>query len=416
MKSFRPLYLLPAILLLLALPAAADLRSAPVMEGPPSAAIEGTITSLSIPFVGGGPIVTLLDGLVSFDATGATVRFSNGTAGTTADLAPGQRIVAFVEPTTAMPKAKSIIVLSQRTDVTLTGAVNTVDTTARTLTVLGFTARVTDKTVFGGPWDGAGQAGLEDVRVGDLVLVAATSDGRTLVATRVMKLAPSVAPTTRIHGIVEAIGTASWTIVLRDGTKSMVKVDAETKVVGSPKIGDEVDVLARQLSDGSLVAILIAAFVPPPTVQMERYQGVVKAVGPASWTIGPKAGDGPDRLFAVSGRTRILGDPKVGDEVGVLAEKQADGSYLALVIAKVAVTPPVAAVSFDGVVKSITLSASSTPAGATMVGTWVVDTTKVLVSRLTVVRGNPKVGDKVHVEGLKNADGTVAAALVAKIL
>jgi hypothetical protein len=410
MKAFRPVLFLTAICLLSAFPISADMRSAPAPEGPPSAAIEGTITHINVPFVGDGPIVTLLDGLVSFDATGATVRFSNGSAGSTADLATGQRIVAFVEPTTAMPKAKSIVVLAQRTDVTLTGAVNAVDTTARTLTVLGFTARVTDKTVFGGPWDGAGQAGLEDVRVGDLVLVAATSEARTLVATKVMKLSPSVAPTTRIHGTVEAIGTVSWTIALRDGTKSMVKVDAETRVVGAPKVGDEVDVLARQLPDGSLVAILIAKSIPPPTVPTERYQGIVRAIGPTSWTIGPKAGDGPDRLFAVSSKTRILGDPKIGDEAGVLAEKQADGSYLAIVIAKVTLAPPVGtAVAVEGTLNRIA------PDGSMGLATWLVGDTKVIVSRMTTVRGEPKVGDRVRVEGIRGPDGSVMATRVTKL-
>ena len=410
MKAFRPVLFLTAISLLLAFPAAADVRTSPAPEGPPPAAIEGTITHLSIPFVGGGPIVTLLDGLVSFDATGATVRFSTGNAGTTADLAIGQRLVAFVEPTSAMPKATSIVVLAQRSDVTLTGSVDAVDATARTLTVLGFTARVTDKTVFGGPWDGAGQAGLEDVRVGDLVLVAATSDARSLVATRVMKLSPSPTPTLRVHGVVEAIGTVSWTIALRDGSKSVVKVDAETKIVGSPKVGDEVEVLARQLSDGSLVAILIARSVPPPHFPMERYQGVVKAIGPAAWTIGPKAGDGPDRLFAVSAKTRILGDPKIGDEVGVLAEKQADGSYLAIVIAKVALAPPVGAVvAFEGTLNRIATD------GSAGLATWLVGDTNVIVSRMTSVRGGPKIGDRVRVEGIRGPDGSVMATKIAKL-
>ena len=410
MKAFRPVLLLPALFLLLALPIAADVRSMPSLEGPPPASIEGTITSLNIPFVGGGPIVTLLDGLVSFDATGSAVRFSNGSAGTTADLAIGQRLVAFVDPTPSMPKAKSIVVLAERTDVTLTGTVNAVDPTARTLTVLGFTARVTDKTVFGGPWDGAGQAGLENVRVGDLVLVAATADARTLVATRVMKLSPSPTPTIRIHGVVEAIGTVSWTIALRDGTKSVVKVDAETKVVGGPKVGDEVDILARQLPDGSVLALLIAGFVPPPTVPTERYQGVVKAIGTTSWAIGPKAGDRRDRLFAVSEKTTILGNPKVGDEVGVLAEKRADGSFLAIVIAKAASAPDVAAqVTFEGVLNRIAAD------GSMGVATWLVGDTKVLVSRLTIVLGEPKIGDRVRVEGLRVRDGSVMATRIAKL-
>jgi len=410
MKSLRAVLLLPALLLFLALPAAAVTRTMPTPEGPSSDAIEGTVTSISIPFAGGGPIVTLLDGLVSFDATGATVRFSNGAAGTTADLAIGQRLVAFVESTQAMPKAKSIVVLAQRTDVTLTGTVDAVDLTARTLTVLGFTARVTDKTVFGGPWDGAGQAGLENVKAGDLVLVAAISDARALVATRVMKLSPSPAPAVPVHGIVESIGTVSWTIVLKDGTKSVVKVDAETKIVGDPKVGDEVDILARQQSDGSLLALLIAAVVPPPTVPAEQYQGMVKSIGTTSWTVGPRVGEGPDRIFAVNGTTKVLGDPKVGDEVGVLAVKQTDGSFLAILIAKSATVPPVPApVTFEGVVNRITAD------GSMGLATWLVGDTKVTVSRMTIVAGSPKVGDKVRVEGLKGMDGAVMAARVTKL-
>jgi hypothetical protein len=415
-KSLRLTLLLPALVILLALPAAADTRAVPAADGLPSAAIEGTITSVNIPFAGGGPIVTLLDGLVSFDATGAKVRFADGTEGPPSSLAVGQRIVAYVDGSVSPLKATSIVVLAQRDDVALTGKVEAVDAAAKTLTVLGFTMKVTDRTVFGGPFDGAGQAGLADLKVGDLVLVAAKADAGSLVATRVMKLAPSVDPMVRLHGVVESIGTESWTITVKDGTKTVVKVTAETRFVGEPKAGDEVDVLARRQSDGSLLALLIAKYVVPPTVPTERYQGVVKSISTTAWTIGPRAGDGPDRLFAVNAQTKIVGDPRIGDEVGVLAQRQADGSYLAIAIVKVTVAPPAGGVSFDGVVKSITPAASSSPAGAITAATWVVDTTKVVVTRMTVVRGDPKVGDRVHVEGLKNADGTVAAALVAKIL
>lgn len=412
MKPCRSVLAIPALFLLLALPAAAGARTAPAPEGPPSSAIEGTVTSINIPIVGGGPIVTLLDGLVSFDAIGATVRFSDGTVGTTADLAIGQRLVAFVGPAVGMLKARSVVVLAQRTDVTLTGKVDAVDLAARTVTLLGFTAQVTDRTVFGGPREGAGRSGLEDVRVGDLVLVGAVADSGVLVATRVMTLAPTALPTTRIHGIVESIGTDSWTLVLRDGTKTVVKVDAETKVVGGPKVGDQVDVLARQLPDGSVLALLIAGFVPPPIAPTERYEGVVKAIGTASWTVGPTAGDGPDRLFAVGEKTRILGDPRVGDQVGVLAQRQADGSYLALVIARAALAPTVPkAVAFEGVLHRIAQAGTTGAA----ISTWLVGETKVTVSRLTVVLGEPKVGDRVRVEGLLVRDGSVMASRIAKL-
>jgi hypothetical protein len=401
----------PVLFLLLALPLAADMRTAPAKDGATPASIEGTITSINIPIAGGGPIVTLLGGLVSFDATGASVRLASGEAGTTASLAVGQRIAAFVDPASSPLKATSIVVFEQRAEVALTGPVQAVDATAKTLAVLGFTFRVDANTVFGGPWDGAGQASLSDVKVGDLVLVAAKADAGSLLALKVMKLSPTPTPMSRIHGVVASVGTESWTITLKDGTAQPVKVDAQTKYVGDPKVGDEVDVLARRQSDGTLLAVLVAKTVAPPAADVERYQGVVKSVSATAWTVGPKVGDGPDRLFAVNAKTQLVGDPKVGDEVGVLAQKQADGSYLALVIAKLSATVPVGAASFDGVVKSIAAPSSGMAMGAV----WTVDTTKVLVTRATTVTGDPKVGDRVHVEGLKSPDGSVMAKTIAKL-
>lgn len=403
------LALLPALLLLATLPLAADVRTAPTIDGPPPASIEGTITHVGVPIASPGPIVTLLGGLVSFDAEGATVRFADGTPGTTASLAVGQRIVAFLASPAPPLKASSIVVFQERADVTLTGTVGSVDASAGTLGLLGLTLKVTDRTVFGGPWDGSGRAGLDDVKVGDLVLVAAKAETGALVATRVLKLSPTPTPTVRLHGVVASIGTVSWTFTLADGTATTVKVDARTKIVGEPKVGDEVDVLARRESDGSLLAVLIQKPVeaPLPTV---RHTGTLKSLSPTSATIGPRgATDGPDISFVLNAQTRLVGDPKVGDDVGVLAQRRADGSLLALVIAKVVGAPPVEEVAFDGVLKG------TSAAGSMGAAVWLVDETRVHVTRSTVVRGSPAVGDRVHVEGLRNPDGSVLARLVAKL-
>ena len=54
--------------------------------------------------------------------------------------------------------------------------------------------------------------------------------------------------------------------------------------------------------------------------------------------------------------------------------------------------------SFDGIVTEHLvgdLDRSRRP----RIGTWLVDTTKVVVTRMTRLKGDPKVGDKVHVEG-----------------
>jgi hypothetical protein len=309
MKALR-VALLPALILLLALPSAADVRRTPAIEGPPPSAIEGTITSIHVPFAGGGPIVSLLSGLVSFDATGATVRFANGTGGTTGDLQPGQRIVAFVDPAATPLKATAILVMVQREDVSLTGRVEATDLSASTITVLGFTALVTERTVFGGPWEGIGKPGLGDVKVGDLVLVAATADSGALAALRVMKLSPGPTPTVRLHGMVGAIGNDSWTLVLPDGTESIVKVDAGTKIVGNPAVGDEVDVLARRQGDGTLLAVVILKQVEPPPVAEVTFEGIVKRISGAMWQVD-------DTQVAVSRTTVVRGDPRVGDTVRV---------------------------------------------------------------------------------------------------
>ena len=407
MKTSRLPVFLMALLLVAALPAAADMRGIPASEGHPQATIEGTITSVNIPIAGGGPIVTLLGGLVSFDATDATVRYVNGREGTTDTLKAGQRILAILDPETSPLLATTVVIFSDRADVTFTGKIESTDVAAGTLKILGFTVTVTDETVFGGPWDGASEKGLEDVKVGDLALVDAKDVSGTLVATKVMKVSPADSQMLRLHGVVGSVGTESWTIVAADDTTTVVKVGTETKFNGDPKVGDTVDVLARRQSDGSLLAILIMKSVLPPTVETERFNGTVKAISTTSLTVGPKAGNRPDRLFTVNGETQLVGAPKVGDDVSVLARKQADGSWLALVVAKTATAGPTRMeVAFDGVVKSV--------AASPLKASWVVGTTEVFVTPMTRVKGDPRVGDTVHVEGLKSSDGSVWAKSIEK--
>jgi hypothetical protein len=121
-------------------------------------------------------------------------------------------------------------------------------------------------------------------------------------------------------------------------------------------------------------------------------------------------GEGPERIFDVDGSTRVIGDPKVGDEVGILASKQVNGTYLAVAIAKLTTAPPVGTqVVLEGIVNRVD------PEGMMGVATWMVGDTKVLVTRMTAVSGAPKAGDTVRVEGFRGPDGIVMAAKVAKL-
>jgi hypothetical protein len=99
----------------------------------------------------------------------------------------------------------------------------------------------------------------------------------------------------------------------------------------------------------------------------------------------------------------------VGDDVFVVAQKQPDGSFLAIVIVKAGFSagPVRTEVEFDGVVESIS------PGFPT--GVWTIGGTKVVVPRGAEVKGSPAVGDTVHVEGVKNPDGVVQARLIEKL-
>ena len=339
MKASRTLPLLAVLPLVLSLALSADTRGLPATDARPEATIEGTITHLAIPFVGPGPIVTLLGGLVSFDAAGATVRHVSGRVATTADLAVGQRILALLDASAAPPKATTIVLLAERAEITVTGRVQAVDTAGQTITLLGLTLKVTGRTVFGGPWDGAGHRDLGDVATGDLVLVEAKAESGALVATKVTTLSSPSDSLRRIHGTVASIGEASITITLADRTTVVVKIGPETRIGGDPKVGDTVEVVARLQSDGSLLAVLIQRTGPPPAVTYERFEGVAKSAGASSFTITPKGG-GADLVFAVDSRTLFLGNPRVGDTVGILAEKRTDGSWLAVVIARTILPGP----------------------------------------------------------------------------
>jgi len=91
-------------------------------------------------------------------------------------------------------------------------------------------------------------------RAGDLVEVRANRapDG-ALTATAIQR-EDGAADEHEFQGVVSSIGASSWTI---GGV--VVRVDASTVVIGSPQIGDDVEVRANRAADGTLTATRIAA-------------------------------------------------------------------------------------------------------------------------------------------------------------
>jgi hypothetical protein len=232
-----------------------------------TATVSGTVSSVS------GNIINVANGTVSIDATGARIVDTVGATASLSSVTTGSLIVATVKSDGIAPNAPipaTLIAVTKPAALTLTGPVTSVDVLHNTLTLLGKTIQVTPQTSFGGPFSGAQIHGVADIQPNELVAVQANPSGaQSLVAVSVLVISLHVDQTDFIHGAVRSIAADAW--VVNDsfnGKDVTVTVNAQTLIVGSPKVGDAVDVLAHTDSSGKLVAIsiiksLLPIFQPP---------------------------------------------------------------------------------------------------------------------------------------------------------
>lgn len=266
--------------------------------------VTGVVSAVS------GNLVSLAGGLVAIDSSHAQV---------TGTIKVGSLIFAILSTGDIAPNAPlpaSVIAVTEVPDVTLSGPVQAIQ--GQTLTVLGRTIAVDANTSFGGSHQ---VHGLSDVAVNDAVMVEANVTNHALTATKILVFAPVAHMPVLIHGTVKSIGTNSWVITDGHGKDVTISINAQTKILGSPKVGDPVDVLANVDSANNYVAISIIAV----TLPQMHLSGVVKAIGPTTWVVGPAAGLGPDFLLQVNAQTRIVGNPQVGDHVDVVAQVTTSG-------------------------------------------------------------------------------------------
>ncbi len=153
-------------------------------------------------------------------------------------------------------------------------------------------------------------------------------------------------------------------------------------------------------SAGGLLATSVEAYgtILPP--RLIAFRGVVASIG-ATWQIG-------ERVVQVNASTKILGDPRVGDTVDVLAETPAPVNPgagtttipVALSIVKTTIIVPPGpgerATEFDGTVESIPPVAM---AGGAPLGHWKISSRDVVVNGLTKLDSGIAVGTSVHVKG-----------------
>lgn len=292
---------------------------AAVVERKDALALEGEITSVaadgrSMEVLG---VRVTLDGHTAFSGRGAGGLVRSG-----ADLRVGMTAKVSLTSTSARSleaadvrirssHGRSTRVMSGRSqepgeDQELQGTVEQVSDASWTID--GQTLAVDDGTIF------IGAPGL-----GDFVEVRFHLDSNgNPVADRIRK-EDSAGDELEFRGLVEAIGAPSWTISGR-----VVGVNAQTVITGNPQLGDLVEVRADRAPDLSLTATSIQR--EDAADDEQEFRGVVSAIGASSWTIGGV-------VVLVDASTVILGDPQVGDDVEVRANRAADGTLTATRIA-----------------------------------------------------------------------------------
>src|SRR6185436_13845880 len=107
-------------------------------------------------------------------------------------------------------------------------------------------------------------------------------------------------------------------------------VNGATKIIGSPRVGDRVEVLYTVDSANANVAISIVKVVEPPKVV--KFTGVVKSIASTQWVI-TRDDDHKDVVVKFGDNVRLFPAVAVGDHVEILALENSDGTFTLVTIA-----------------------------------------------------------------------------------
>jgi hypothetical protein len=285
------------------------------------ASVTGEVNSVS------GNIITLAGGHVTIDATNAKILHVGGAA-TIAAIQPGVLITATLqEPGTVStaPLVANTIAILRNADVTFTGTIQSVDVAGSQFLLLNRTIKVNANTTFVNFGD---HSSIASLHANTLVLVEANVADGALVASRIT-LISSIPPRPRVaNGVVKSIGTEAWVITV-DGQDTTFVVNASTRILGSPKAGDKVDVLYTVDSAHANVALSIIKL--PEMPKIVRFSGVVKSIATPLWVI-TRDDDHKDVTVDWPMSVRMSPVARVGDRVEVVGTENSDGTYTAILI------------------------------------------------------------------------------------
>jgi hypothetical protein len=309
--------------------------------------IDGTVSAVQ------GTVLDVIGGQFRIDVANATITSGDGpTAGPlpATGIPVGARIVAQVPVGDALPTvfpppplaATSVVVFLPR-DGQLTSAIQGVDVAGGKFTMFFHSLSTNAATKWSGFGPNGSVKGIGDLSTGMLATVSVVNSGGGLLATSVDAFGTVTPPRLiAFRGPVQSIGAAQWQI---DGR--VVQVNAATKIVGDPKVGDTVDVLAEAssaTSPGTGMAVIpvalsivkTAIIVPPgPGDRATEFDGTVESIPPVATAGGAPLGRWKisSRDVVVNGLTKLDSGIVVGTSVHVkgafLISASAGGSLLA---------------------------------------------------------------------------------------
>jgi hypothetical protein len=286
----------------------------------PQTSVEGTVTAVS------GNLVTLFDNAFVIDTTGARIVLGGdeGANDAVPAITVGARILA--EGLTPEPVARpgfpplkaTLVIVTPPLNGAASGAIESVNVVGSFFSLLSHNFLVNGNTRFTGE-----VKSLADLAQGQLAFVTFSANGPTPLALTVN--ARNVPPDQFVsfRGAVVSIPSPPPLGMWQIDDKS-VMVTADTRIVGDPKVGDVVDVLAKWHNPppgSEMPTFLEAVFIvkagipppPPPTHEID-FTGKVESI-PSPPPLGHWKIGGKDVL--VNGLTRITGSPAVGDTVEV---------------------------------------------------------------------------------------------------
>ncbi|MFI5197011.1 MAG: DUF5666 domain-containing protein [Thermoanaerobaculia bacterium] len=290
--------------------------------------MDGTVSKIT------GTVLDLIDGQIRIDVANATITSGDDPKGATAPasgILVGSRVVARVTVPDVIPAvfpppsfAATSVVVFQAHDGELAGAIQTVDVASGQFTVLFHAVSTNSGTTWSGSGSNGAVKGIADLSVGMFATVDVVNSGG-LLATSVVAHGVTPPELFAWHGPVEMITPTSWTIAGRG-----VMVDADTKIVGDPEVGDIVDVVAiihnpppGSLAPSYLVAVSITktpAITPPgPGDRATEFDGIVESIPAAPTPNGSLQGRWKisSRDVLVNGLTKLDSGIVVGSSVHV---------------------------------------------------------------------------------------------------